>query len=77
MNILMSRDDRVKDLFAWDESIFLISNNQRNHLKESGSENFGYYFIKRVIEADRSKLIRRVSTKFLGNQAQEGRIDFL
>ena len=77
MNILMSRDERVKNLSAWDESILLISNNQRNHKKESGSENFGNNFIKGVTEADRSKLIRRVNTSFLRNQAQKGGVDFL
>ena len=69
MNILMSRYDRVKDLSTWDEAILLIGNDQRNHKDNFGSENFGYNFIERITKADRSKLIRRVSSNFLRNQA--------
>ena len=73
----MSGDDRVNDLSTWDEAILLISNNQGDQLDKSRGKHFGNNFIEGITKADRSKLIRRVSTYLLRDKAQKGRIDFL
>ena len=72
----MNRNNRIKDLPAWDKAGLLRRDNQGENSEESRSENLGNDLIERIAEANGPEFIQRVSSRDFWDEDQEGSIKF-